>query len=135
MTSFRFDIGPRRRKVARFIGQVRNELVRALVEEKEENKFSQNQLAKKLDVDRSVINRQLNGEANLTLRSVAELAWALDRDIVFELRKPNRGGNFFSEVATGPSGISQLGPDTQLHGASTEPFSRKNGIEIHEESF
>jgi len=37
---------------------------------------------------RSVINRQLTGLENLTLRRVAELAWALGWDIVFELRRP-----------------------------------------------
>ena len=42
----------------------------------------------KLDVHRSLINRQFSGEANLTLRSLADLAWAMDMEITFELKKP-----------------------------------------------
>lgn len=86
--SFQFDIGGRARNAGRFIGRVRTELLRALSEKKNEGKLSQQALAKKLDVHRSLINRQLSGEANLTLRSLADLAWAMDMEIWFELRKP-----------------------------------------------
>lgn len=88
MTSFHFDIGSRARNAGRFIGRVRNELLKALSEAKKDGKLSQQALAKKLDVHRSLINRQLSGESNLTLRSLADLAWAMDMEISFELRKP-----------------------------------------------
>lgn len=88
MTSFQFDIGSRARNAGRFIGRVRNELLKALSERKRDGKLSQQELAKKLEVHRSLINRQLSGEANLTLRSLADLAWAMDMEISFELKKP-----------------------------------------------
>lgn len=88
MTSFQFDIGSRARNAGRFIGRVRNELLKALSERKKDGKLSQQELAKKLEVHRSLINRQLSGEANLTLRSLADLAWAMDMEISFELKKP-----------------------------------------------
>jgi len=88
VTCFHFDIGARARHAGRFIGRVRNELLRALSERKSENAFSQQALARKLGVDRSVINRQLSGEDSLTLRSVAELAWAMGMEISFELKPP-----------------------------------------------
>lgn len=88
MKSFNFDIGGRARLAGRFIGRVRHELLRALSEKKAENGISQQALAQKLNVHRSLINRQLSGEANLTLRSLADLAWALDMEISFELKKP-----------------------------------------------
>ena len=88
MTSFQFDIGSRARNAGRFIGRVRNELLKALSEAKQNGKLSQQALAKKLDVHRSLINRQLSGESNLTLRSLADLAWAMEMEISFELRKP-----------------------------------------------
>lgn len=88
MTSFHFDIGSRARNAGRFIGRVRSELLRALSEKKMARKFSQQSLARKLEVHRSLINRQLSGEANLTLRSLADLAWALDMEITFELKDP-----------------------------------------------
>ena len=88
MTSFQFDIGSRARNAGRFIGRVRDELVKALSERKKDEKLSQQELAKKLEVHRSLVNRQLSGEANLTLRSLADLAWAMDMEISFELKKP-----------------------------------------------
>ena len=88
MTYFHFDIGERARHAGRFIGRVRGELLRALTERKSEIGFSQQGLAQKLDTERALINRQLSGEANLTLRSLADLAWAMDMEISFELKKP-----------------------------------------------
>ncbi len=88
MTSFHFDIGSQARHAGRFIGRVRGELLRALAEKKAKAGFPQRVLAEKLGVERSLINRQLSGEANLSLRSLADLAWAMDMEISFELKKP-----------------------------------------------
>jgi transcriptional regulator with XRE-family HTH domain len=88
VTSFHFDIGARARNAGRFIGRVRGELLRALSERKSEGGLSQEALARKLDTERALINRQLSGESNLTLRSLADLAWAMDLEISFELKKP-----------------------------------------------
>jgi transcriptional regulator with XRE-family HTH domain len=85
---FHFDIGSRARHAGRFIGRVRGELLRALSERKAETGLSQQALARKLDADRAQINRQLSGEASLSLRSLADLAWAMDMEISFELKKP-----------------------------------------------
>lgn len=83
---FEIDIDPKERAIGRFIGSVRKALMRAAFSEK----VSQQSIAKKLGVNRSVINRILKGEANLTLRSVAEIAWALGWEIDFALRKPSK---------------------------------------------
>jgi hypothetical protein len=88
VTSFHFDIGSRARHAGRFIGRVRNELLRALAERKANSAFPQQALAEKLRIERSQINRQLSGEANLSLRSLADLAWAMDMEISFELKTP-----------------------------------------------
>jgi plasmid maintenance system antidote protein VapI len=87
MTSLVYDIGERPRKVSRFISHVRSELQSALIGEKKVRKLTQQAIAKMLGVNRSVINRQFVGTENLTLRSVADLAWALGYDIDFKLRK------------------------------------------------
>jgi plasmid maintenance system antidote protein VapI len=88
VTSFHFDIGSRARHAGRFIGRVRGELLRALTLRKSEGELPQQVLAEKLGIQRSLINRQLAGETNLTLRSLADLAWAMDMEITFELKKP-----------------------------------------------
>ncbi|MDE1935922.1 XRE family transcriptional regulator [Bradyrhizobium sp.] len=88
MTSFHFAIGSRARHAGRFIGRVRGELLRALAQRKSEGSLPQQLLADKLGIERSLINRQLSGEANLSLRSLADLAWAMDMEISFELKRP-----------------------------------------------
>ena len=85
MTFFRFDIDARSRTAGRLIGRIRRELLKAVTEEKRAG-LTQQELARRLDSERSNINRQLSGEAEITLRSLADLAWALDREITFELR-------------------------------------------------
>jgi transcriptional regulator with XRE-family HTH domain len=86
MTFFRFDIDTRSRMAGRFIGRVRRELLKALMEEKGGG-LTQQELARRLETRRSDINRQLSGEAEITLRSLADLAWALDREVTVELRR------------------------------------------------
>lgn len=86
MTSFHFDIGSRARHAGRFIGRVRGELLKALSRRKSEGYLPQQVLAERFGISRSLINRQLSGEANLTLRSLADLAWAMDMEIAFELK-------------------------------------------------
>ncbi len=102
MVSYRVDISPRSRRVGRFIARVRNELLKAVDEERRGSRLNQQAIAEKLEQKRSVINRQLSGEDHITLRSVAELSWALGREINFELRKPveENGQNINMETST-----------------------------------
>ena len=112
MTSYVFDIGEKARKVSRFIGTVRSELQYALSKEKAaRKKFTQQDIATLLGVNRSVINRQLIGTENMTLRRVAELAWALGWDIEFRLRKNNTvslGNNYSEPPKTGTKPLPQI---------------------------
>jgi hypothetical protein len=88
MNSYVFDIGEKARTVSRFIGHVRSELQQAFLFEKSARKLTQQKVADAIGTTRHVINRELVGEENITLRRLAELAWALGWEIVFELRKP-----------------------------------------------
>jgi transcriptional regulator with XRE-family HTH domain len=108
VTCFHFDIGERARHAGRFIGRVRGELLRALSERKREGGFSQQSLARKLDAERAQINRQLSGEANLTLRSLADLAWAMDLEISFELKKPAAEAGQNQPMTTSTVGHGQI---------------------------
>ena len=60
----------------------------AFSQAKDEQGFTQAELARKLDMDRSLLNRQLMGQANLTLRTLGEMAWALDRILVLQFLRP-----------------------------------------------
>lgn len=57
----------------------------ALVEEREKRGLTQSDVAKAIGVHRSVINRELRGQQNMTLSRVAELAHAMGRVPHFEL--------------------------------------------------
>ena len=118
MTSFQFDIGSRARNAGRFIGRVRLELLKALSERKKDEKLTQQELAKKLDVHRSLINRQLSGESNLTLRSLADLAWAMNMEISFELKKPEADAGQNQPVTTSTIGHGQI---KYINGGSRRP--------------
>jgi DNA-binding phage protein len=85
--SYEFRIGAKDRAAGRFIGAVKKALLRAALFEKQESGVTQQSIAQKLGVNRSVIHRMLKGEANLTLRSVAEIAWALGWEIDFTLKR------------------------------------------------
>jgi transcriptional regulator with XRE-family HTH domain len=114
MTFFRFDIDARSRTAGRFIGRVRRELLKAITEEKGAG-LTQQELARRIESHRSNINRQLSGEADITLRSLADLAWALDREITFELRRPDNtdGQNVAPVTSTiGHKPARIIGPKT-----------------------
>jgi transcriptional regulator with XRE-family HTH domain len=76
--SFELPLAPRTRAGSRLIARVRKQLTLAALEAG----ASQQSVADKMEVNRSVINRLLRGTANLTLRTVGELAWALDLDVI-----------------------------------------------------
>jgi transcriptional regulator with XRE-family HTH domain len=88
MTSFVFDIGEKSRRVSRQLGQLRSDLQDAFLAEKKSRRLTQQAIAESLNVNRSVINRQLKGTENITARSAIELAWAMGWDTRFEVFKP-----------------------------------------------
>lgn len=119
MISYIFDIGERARKVGRFAASVREGLQYALFTEKGRRKLTQQQIASMIGVNRSVINRQVMGTENLTIRRVAELAWAIgwDVELIFHdplLRQGNRtipGTNVIEHFA------ARKQPETSTDGA------------------
>jgi transcriptional regulator with XRE-family HTH domain len=123
VTSFQFDVGSRARNAGRFIGRVRDELLKALSDRKKDGKLTQQELARKLDVHRSLVNRQLAGEANLTLRSLADLAWAMDMEIAFELKKPGVEAGQNQPVNTSTISHGQI---KYIDGGRRTPASQRN---------
>ncbi len=78
--SYQMKLDPKSRKAARLISQLQKKIQKAFVSTGK----TQQEIATILGVDRSVINRRLTGSANLTVRSIAELAYAFDKDIKIE---------------------------------------------------
>ncbi|WP_157799408.1 helix-turn-helix domain-containing protein [Qipengyuania seohaensis] len=97
--SFQISVTPKRRAAARFVTDVRRKLLQALADEPA---ISQSDLARALDVNRSVISKQLAGRDKMSLSRVAELAWALGYEPEFQLSKdaPDTSANWGREVVT-----------------------------------
>lgn len=114
--SYRLKINPKDRAAARFIARLQKVIQNALIDSGK----TQQQVADILDVDRSVVNRRLKGSANLTARSIAEFAYALDKDIILELsdkRKPADRTN----VAAAENNIVSLTGARKITGSGTAP--------------
>lgn len=85
MASFQIAIKPNRLAAGRFVNRVRRKLQEALVADQERTGITQSKIAAAIGVHRSVISRELNGRQDITLGRVAELAWAMGREIEFAL--------------------------------------------------
>jgi plasmid maintenance system antidote protein VapI len=69
------------------VSLVRRALQKAFAEEHRSSGMTQTDIANAIGVHRSVINRELRGQKDITLSRVAELAWALRRKPRFELEE------------------------------------------------
>jgi transcriptional regulator with XRE-family HTH domain len=117
MPSFQISITPNRRAAARFVTDVRRKILKALEEENKKRGLKQTDLARAINVHRSVINRELRGKKDMPVGRVAELGWALGRIPTFNLpeRVPQDGSNLpMPAVASGPS----------ISGSQDKPFAR-----------
>lgn len=117
MPSFEYVIDERSRVGSRFIERVKEELQRALKEEKHARKVTQQSIADKLgQKNRSVVNRQFMGLENMTARSIAELLWAIGWEPYFEARKviEEDGGNEFLSCVEVKTSVSSDTPAKQI---------------------
>ncbi len=114
MPSFQISISPPRRAATRFINRVRRSLQKALVEEQQSRGLTQSDIARCIGVHRSVINREMRGQKDLTLGRVAELAWALGREITFELGAPAPLGSNVSPIPPGATHESSTGQEPAI---------------------
>lgn len=101
MRSFRINkIGSRRATFLNLVGQVGSQLRDAYTRRYEQRLENQASLAKKLDVNRSAINRRLSGRTNMTLQTLADLVWSLGYAIKIIIYDPKEthGENYFPAV-------------------------------------
>ena len=122
MPSYLYDIGEQGRAVSRFIAHVRSELQKAYAQERTERKLTQQKIATTLGVNRSVINRQLMGLENMTVRSVAELAWAIGWTPNFSVSKYEQEGNYFitADVTPKPPTKKRIATRTNTSNSEVE---------------
>jgi transcriptional regulator with XRE-family HTH domain len=96
MMSSRSGLDKRARTYARMIADIRHELHQALSEENGKRGLTQARIAEILGKNKSFISRKFNGTSNMTLETLADLAYALDRPVRVSLpdREKPVGGNY-----------------------------------------
>ena len=121
MKSFRISISPSRRVATRYINDVRRAIQKAYAEEHQLSGLTQSEIARSIGVHRSVINRQLRGQKDLTLGRVGEFAYALGREPFFELRIPEEhaGTNVLMQDFTPNATTQSSGIDTEFKSHDT----------------
>lgn len=114
MKSVKPSSDKRRRTYTRLVGEISHALNQALVEEHEDRNLTRAQMAAALGWDRASITKLLSGSRNMTLETLADLAFALDRPIRVSL--PSRTRHTNSRVGS---------PDASDSGRSIEATPRK----------
>ena len=87
MSSFSFKRPPRRKQFMKFITKIHELLEDAYKQEQKENGTKKSDIADRLGVHKSYITRLMNGTSNMTLETLSNLAYELDRDIKIDFVK------------------------------------------------
>ncbi|KVK43574.1 hypothetical protein BCY90_17410 [Agrobacterium deltaense] len=130
MTSFLFELDhPKDEAAAAFVAKVGRLLQTALVDRKEIEKITQQEIASRLGIDRSRVNKCFSGYANLSLESLAEICWAMDvePELTFKQLLGDREINNNSRVGENVVVVNtrQLSISPSLTGAAS-----KNTVQI-----
>ena len=115
MRSFRINrVSPRRATFLNLVSQVGSQLRDAYSHRYEQRAENQASIAKKLDVDRSAINRRLSGHTNMTLQSLADMVWSLGYAIKVIIFDPTTqsGRNWAPGVAEGVVRVQPVPPNS-----------------------
>ena len=112
MASFQIAISPSKRAAARFIGNVRRAIQKAMIEDG----ITQSDLARALGVHRSVISREIRGTRDLSLGRVGEFAQAMGRRATLSLPK--------IPAATGANHPAMHSETPTIERADSSPTSR-----------
>lgn len=112
-------LDPKSRQSAKFISGLQKKIQKALLDSGK----SQQEIASILGVDRSVVNRRLKGSANLTARSIAEFAYAFDKDVEIEFVEKDAAA--LTNWAQSFGKVIELDDSSKLHArGSAEPQAR-----------
>lgn len=81
MKSVKSPISKQRRTYTRLIGEIQHALNQALTEENVARGLTRAKMAEILRCDRGTITKLFSGTRNMTLETLADLAYALDRPV------------------------------------------------------
>jgi len=106
MTSSDLSLTKRRRTFVRLIGEIQHALNSAYAEEHEIRGLTKSQIAREIGRDRSFVTRKLTGMSNMTLESLADLAYALNRPVKVTL--PSRDAAASGKNLQEPLGFHEI---------------------------
>ena len=119
--SYQIKIDPKSLKAARFISRLQKTIQKALVASGK----TQQEVAETLGVGRSVVNRRLKGNANITARSIAEFAYAFDKDVFIEFVDKDQADRSNWGAAT--DNVVEIQPRSESASKGTiDPLARIN---------
>lgn len=120
MTSSSLD--KRRRTYVRLVGKIQNALNQALAEEHEKRNLTRTGMATVLGTNKSFVTRKMNGTSNMTLETLADLAFALDRVVNIELlsRAQMAGSNIGPGMAVSTTPFQNWSTGTAIATTATE---------------
>ncbi|WP_192215322.1 helix-turn-helix transcriptional regulator [Methylobacterium bullatum] len=100
--SFHFETDEKSFAGSSLIMQAIREMQSAFLREKKTTGLTQQALANRLGIkNRSTVNKWLLGRENISLRTIGEVAWALNRRAVITFEDDGmEGGNFYSDANT-----------------------------------
>jgi hypothetical protein len=99
-TSSSLRISDREKSYARLIGEIQHALNQALSEEHGATGLTKAQIAVILGKNKSFVTRKLSGASNMTLETLADLAYALNRPV--RVRLPSRASAGSNVLMTPP---------------------------------
>lgn len=135
--SFEFDISEKDIASAEFMSRVHRVLKREMIKAAKERKISRSELARLLEVDRSVISRALNGKSNLTIRTISDICWGLGLEPSFDACLPSseHGCNHVADANSHRFvSSSQKGPWTEVpfgEGKKAKASRPRQSVEYH----
>jgi len=88
MRSFQRNHSNRRKMYLALAGSVESQLREAYADRYDSGLDTQVTLADKLGVGRSVVNKRLRGLMNMTIETIADMAWALGYSVVIKIFDP-----------------------------------------------
>jgi hypothetical protein len=112
MKSSNPHLSKRRRTFIRMLGEISHELNAALEEEHLVRGLTLTEIAKTIQRHKSFVSRKFSGDSNMTLQTLADLAYALNRPVKVTIpsRLPGTGAN---HPATVPRTSSFIFPTLQ----------------------
>jgi len=95
MKSSNLQLSKRRRTYIRMLGEIQHALLEALDEESRDRGLTRAEMARVIGKNKSFVTRKLSGDSNMTLQSLADLAFSLDRPVKVSLpsRHAQAGSN------------------------------------------